>query len=164
MVLELTICSGLPTNAVLTELADLHAACFNQPGDETWDMAAFEQVMQMPGAVVVLARGENSAEGRRAALVGFAVARRVVDEWALLSIGVGPQQRRSGTAERLLVMCFNAAREHGARHVFLEVRESNLAALGLYRKVGFEVVRRRPGYYLGINGVRVAGLTMRRSL
>ena len=39
------------------------------------------------------------------------------------------------------------ARANGARHLTLEVRESNQAALELYRKFGFEPAGTRKGYY-----------------
>jgi ribosomal-protein-alanine N-acetyltransferase len=40
-----------------------------------------------------------------------------------------------------------AARDGGARHLTLEVRESNEAALELYRKFGFEPAGVRKAYY-----------------
>ena len=32
-------------------------------------------------------------------------------------------------------------------YAYLEVRESNVAAISLYRKLGFEIIMKRPGYY-----------------
>jgi ribosomal-protein-alanine N-acetyltransferase len=39
------------------------------------------------------------------------------------------------------------ARADGAQWLWLEVRESNLAAQALYRSTGFHVVGQRRGYY-----------------
>ena len=39
------------------------------------------------------------------------------------------------------------ARAGGATRATLEVRASNAAALALYRRLGFVIAARRPGYY-----------------
>jgi ribosomal-protein-alanine N-acetyltransferase len=39
------------------------------------------------------------------------------------------------------------ARGHGAKRMFLEVRPSNISGQGLYRRLGFETIGRRRGYY-----------------
>jgi ribosomal-protein-alanine N-acetyltransferase len=46
-----------------------------------------------------------------------------------------------------MVALVDAALGESARHLTLEVRVSNDAALGLYRKLGFASVGLRPGYY-----------------
>jgi ribosomal-protein-alanine acetyltransferase len=77
-------------------------------------------------------------------LAGFAVARRVAeDESELLNLAVAPSFRRSGIAT--VLMHDLAVRHPGT--IFLEVRESNKAALALYQAFGFEMVAQRPEYY-----------------
>ena len=44
---------------------------------------------------------------------------------------------------------FRAVAAAGARKVFLEVRSDNIAAVSLYERFGFEVLRVRSGYYNG---------------
>ena len=53
------------------------------------------------------------------------------------------ERARSGIGTELLR--FELARWAGAH--FLEVRESNTPARELYRRLGFEIVGSRPGYY-----------------
>ena len=80
-------------------------------------------------------------------IVGYVVGRSVLDEAEILNLGVDPPARRQGVARALvrdLLSGFAAAR---IRSVFLEVRESNLAALALYQSFGFRPVGRRPRYY-----------------
>ena len=48
--------------------------------------------------------------------------------------------------------------------MFLEVDDGNQAALGLYRKLGFEKAGERPAYYVNENGRRSSALVMRRDL
>jgi ribosomal protein S18 acetylase RimI-like enzyme len=40
-----------------------------------------------------------------------------------------------------------AAHQTGAKTVSLEVRPSNAGAVSFYRRLGLEVIGRRPGYY-----------------
>jgi ribosomal-protein-alanine N-acetyltransferase len=47
----------------------------------------------------------------------------------------------------MLLAMIERSSELGAHEVTLEVRVSNTVAQNLYRKYGFEVVGRRPGYY-----------------
>ncbi len=47
----------------------------------------------------------------------------------------------------LLVAVLEDARRLGVERITLLVRPSNVAAIGLYRSLNFEVVERRPGHY-----------------
>jgi ribosomal-protein-alanine acetyltransferase len=79
--------------------------------------------------------------------VGFLVARHLAPEWELENIDISGAARRHGLGSRLLDALLNAARETHSEAVFLEVRESNLAARRLYRKAGFDETGRRKSYY-----------------
>ncbi|MNT67897.1 ribosomal-protein-alanine N-acetyltransferase [compost metagenome] len=60
-----------------------------------------------------------------------------------------------------------AMREAGGRGgeaMFLEVDDGNEAALGLYRKLGFQKAGERPAYYTDASGRRSSALVMRRDL
>ena len=77
-------------------------------------------------------------------VVGFAVARSVApDEHELLNIAVEPAYRGHGIGGRLLESLLDAL----AGGVFLEVRESNTAAIAFYQKAGFRVSGMRKAYY-----------------
>ncbi|HEV8385347.1 MAG TPA: ribosomal protein S18-alanine N-acetyltransferase [Candidatus Acidoferrales bacterium] len=80
-------------------------------------------------------------------VVGFIVARTIGDEWEIENVAVAGQARRRGLGTRLLGEFLDLARNSGARAVFLEVRESNLAARALYEKWAFVENGRRKGYY-----------------
>jgi ribosomal protein S18 acetylase RimI-like enzyme len=82
-------------------------------------------------------------------VAGFLVSReafpgdkRSRPEREILNLAVAPAHRRAGIATILL----KHELSRGSIH-FLEVRESNLAAQALYRKMGFSEVGRRSGYY-----------------
>jgi len=60
---------------------------------------------------------------------------------------VAKLSRRRGIGEGLLEEILRRARNDGSPAVWLEVRESNRPALGLYEKHGFSETGRRRGYY-----------------
>jgi [ribosomal protein S18]-alanine N-acetyltransferase len=78
---------------------------------------------------------------------GFLVVRIVVDEAEILNMAVDQSARRTGRATALLQESFRAWGKAGVQQVFLEVRESNAAAIAFYTKLGFEIFGKRPGYY-----------------
>ena len=80
-------------------------------------------------------------------VVGMVVTWIILDEAHIGTIATHPLYRRRGVAEALLRRALHDATLHGAQKAFLEVRRSNLAAQGLYRKFGFEIAGVRPHYY-----------------
>lgn len=73
--------------------------------------------------------------------------RTIVPEAEILDIAVRADHRRCGHAAFLLQEFLRHARATGVRKMFLEVRESNVAALALYRKFNFVLTGRRKNYY-----------------
>ena len=77
-------------------------------------------------------------------VAGFLVWRRVAeDEAELLNLAVAPPFRRQGIARELLKPLLNLL-DGG---IFLEVRESNVAARMCYKSMGFQEVSTRTLYY-----------------
>ena len=123
-------------------LTALHAACFTASWDQPWTHRSFVEVLQMPGSgAYIAALGEEP--------IGFAVACVVADEAELLLIGIHPDHRRDGNGRALLDHLCAVLRRAGIARLFLEVAESNPAAVALYGAAGFERVGRRAKYYEG---------------
>ncbi len=80
-------------------------------------------------------------------VVGMLVAWLIVDEIHIATIAAHPGFRKQGIGEKLLSHTLQSAKDEGAVSSFLEVRESNTAALELYRKFGYVEDGRREGYY-----------------
>jgi ribosomal-protein-alanine N-acetyltransferase len=77
-------------------------------------------------------------------VAGFLVTREVgPGEWEILNVAVDPAYRRKGLAQRLIQGELSG--RTGAW--FLEVRESNAAAISLYKGLGFREAGRRKNYY-----------------
>lgn len=81
------------------------------------------------------------------AVAGYLVARAVRDEGEILNLAVVPEHRRRGFGNELLTAGLAWLREAGAHEVYLEVRQSNAAALAMYRARGFRPVGVRTDYY-----------------
>jgi ribosomal-protein-alanine N-acetyltransferase len=105
-----------------------------------WTRAFFEDALGSPisGAFVL------ESEGRIAAYI---VLYSVEDEAHILNIAVDPALRRRGCGRAMLSFVVGRYGVLGVKDYYLEVRESNEAAIGLYRSLGFRLIGRRKRYY-----------------
>ncbi|MEN3035407.1 MAG: ribosomal protein S18-alanine N-acetyltransferase [Candidatus Methanosuratincola sp.] len=79
---------------------------------------------------------------------GFSNIRRdFAKKGHVISIAVLEDYRGMGIGQRLMEEGMKNVRESGASEIYLEVRQSNLPAIQLYRKLGFRAVRVLEGYY-----------------
>ncbi|MCX8281812.1 ribosomal protein S18-alanine N-acetyltransferase [Phyllobacterium sp. 0TCS1.6C] len=137
-------------------VAPIHAATFFQP----WSEDDIEAMLRDARTFGFIAREEGN---RKAPPGGFVLARQILDEAEILTIGVAPASQRQGLGYALMDATLRHLHNARAGMLFLEVDELNAAAIALYRRLGFKQVGRRPGYYETAAG-RVAALTMRRDL
>jgi len=96
-------------------------------------------------------------------LVAYGVMSVAVGESHLFNLCVDPDYARQGYGRGLLEHLQGLALRHRATVMFLEVRPSNRAAVGLYRDNGFAEVGLRRGYYPAKKG-REDALVMAREL
>lgn len=82
----------------------------------------------------------------------------VCEQSELELVLVSTQARRQGLAQRLIEEWLVSVPQQGAIDCLLEVRESNVAAIQLYRKLGFTQVGIRKGYYVSEHGREAAHL------
>ncbi len=80
-------------------------------------------------------------------VVGYGGIWVILEDSHITTIAVRPDNRGRRYGELLLLHLLDQAIERGASWITLEVRESNVAAQGLYRKYGFTTVSTRKGYY-----------------
>jgi [ribosomal protein S18]-alanine N-acetyltransferase len=80
-------------------------------------------------------------------VVGYALAFHSETRAEIHSIAVAPAERGRGVAVALLRRVLASLRRRGFQTVSLNVRLENKAAIGLYKKLGFDRVRRVNGYY-----------------
>jgi ribosomal-protein-alanine N-acetyltransferase len=97
-------------------------------------------------------------------LVGFILSRFAAGEAEILSIAVSQARRGKGLARALLDLHMRRLAGLGIRTLFLEVDETNMPAMSLYRHAGFRTVGRRPGYYQQGRTSAATALILRRDL
>jgi ribosomal-protein-alanine N-acetyltransferase len=111
-----------------------------------WTREQYEQSIhptgELFGRLLLIAHVEDPIR-----IVGFLAARHLPPEWELENVVVSPSVRQQGVGKRLMEDLLARARKVNSAAVFLEVRESNRAARGLYEKAGFIQVGRRKNYY-----------------
>ncbi len=122
----------------LDEIAQLEKDSFSDP----WPKKAFEAQLNDGTSIMLVARLAGQGE-----IVGYLCAYSVLVEVQLASVAVKNEFRRLGVGEKLVREMIRVGQGLGAQEVWLDVRESNLAARRLYVKLGFREVYRRKNYY-----------------
>ncbi len=87
------------------------------------------------------------AEAVGGVIKGYVTAWFVLNEGEIGNLAVAPQWRASGVGSSLLDGVISHSADHGIRILFLEVRQSNVAARRLYSSRGFVEIGRRSRYY-----------------
>ena len=82
-------------------------------------------------------------------IVGAIVYEDIYNRFEIDYIVVDNNFRRSGIATNLIKSIIDLKPEN----ITLEVRENNIAAINLYKKLGFEIVSKREKYYGNIDGL-----------
>ena len=125
-------------------LWQIDQACFD-PG------IAYSQ-MELSGfitrrnAITLVAQHIPANQGD-AAIAGFAIAHPYKKHGRILTLDVLPEARRSGLGSSLLNECETRMRQRGCTEVYLETAVNNEAALKLYHKQGYRILRTLPAYY-----------------
>ena len=80
-------------------------------------------------------------------LVGFSLARAILENLELLKIGVYPEYQNAGIGTRLLNAAFAEGIKRGCLRCFLEVRKSNENAVQFFCRHKFHIAGERINYY-----------------
>lgn len=83
----------------------------------------------------------------RGEIIGYAGFRAFMGEAHIMNIALKPGFTRKGLGGKLLDFLLGEISSRGAGIVYLEVRRSNAAAIGLYERSGFTTASIRPCYY-----------------
>ena len=126
----------------LSELGDIER--IEQSAYATpWSRSMFAGELAKPSSVSLGAFDVDAGDR----LVGYLIISRYVDAWHVMNVAVAPDFRRRGIAATLLERLFEATEADQRRGYTLEVRVSNLDAIRLYERLGFEARGTRRGYY-----------------
>lgn len=137
----------IPQRALVSDvshLAALDAASFEPR--ERWSETLWAEELAATDRFVIVQRdpGPREACGD---LVAAATFQQVADVVDLHRVMVHPARRGLGLALQLVAAGAEWALARGAERMLLEVRHDNTPALGLYHRLGFERIDRRPDYY-----------------
>jgi len=105
-----------------------------------WSRSMFDAELRKPSSLALGAFTEKDA------LVGYAFVSRYVDAWHVMNVAVADAFRRRGIASALLGRLFEVTESDSRRGYTLEVRVSNVGAIQLYERLGFERRGIRRGY------------------
>lgn len=84
--------------------------------------------------------------------LGYYIGMKVLDEVTLMDIVVSKSYQGNGLGKSLLQHFMNQCNQNNIQQVWLEVRESNAAAIKLYDDAGFILVEQRVDYYPSAKG------------
>ncbi len=83
--------------------------------------------------------------------IGFIIYSEIYERAEIVDIIIDPMYRNEGYAKRLIKYFLNILNKL-VNNVTLEVNSSNINAINLYKKEGFEIVAIRKKYYDGNDG------------
>lgn len=136
----------------LMQASDLHvvAEIENQVQSHPWKISQFEESITSYVSTVI----EQNHQ-----VVGFCILQPVLDEANLLLMAIHPSQQGRGLGYQLLEESITLLKNNPVQ-IFLEVRESNQAAIALYEKSGFHQIDLRKNYYPNNDGSREHAIIM----
>ena len=122
----------------LDDIYELDVQTFAMP----WSKEALSyDILENDNAFVIVAEYEGE-------FAGYADIWTVLDEADLNSIAVRVDFRRKGIGDAIMLAMTEMLSANGVATINLEVRVSNMPAIKLYKKYGFNECGVRPGYYL----------------
>jgi ribosomal-protein-alanine N-acetyltransferase len=131
----------------LDRLYEIETECF---GEEAFTKVQIAQLLRSYNSIGLVARVEGQ-------IVGFAIGDIYVDgrvlQGHICTIEVLPNFRRQGLGEKLLQEIEAIFRQKKVRASALEVREDNIPAIWLYRKLGYDTIGRLKNYYGSAHGL-----------
>ena len=118
----------------LISVMDIERKIFKSP----WSEAMFLKEIKDQYSYVL----ENTEE-----IIGYICGWKVLDEFTITNIALKPEFRRKGFGKKMAEFIIARADKAKCKEIFLEVRESNEAAIKLYEKLEFSKIGLRKNYY-----------------
>ncbi len=120
----------------LTQVEAIEKANFSIP----WSLESFRESMELEHTIYLVAEEDGN-------IMGYCGMYRVFNEGEIVNVAVEEAYRRRQVASKLLEQLFIESSELKVDNFFLEVRESNEAAIQLYKKLGFIEAGIRKNFY-----------------
>lgn len=124
------------TIAHIEEIAGLEKECFSSP----WSQDGLKSELDNNFARFFVAFSGDK-------IAGYIGSHNVLGEVYITNVAVFPEFRRNGVGKALVEFLVDEMESENAEFVTLEVRKSNLNAISLYEKCGFEKVGERKNFF-----------------
>ncbi len=118
------------------QVAVIEAASFSMP----WSLRAFTDTVEKQNFRYFVA--EEAGE-----ILGYCGFLYVLDEAEIPNVCVKESARKRGVGRQMMTVLMEEAKKLGIAVLYLEVRESNQPARGLYKSLGFEENGIRKNFY-----------------
>jgi ribosomal-protein-alanine N-acetyltransferase len=120
----------------LEDVVQIEKDSFSDP----WNLDCFLSDLKNPLAVPLVAKFDDQ-------VVGYTCLWVILDELQIGNIAVEKDFRKKGIGKKLMDQILEEAENNGCHRITLDVRESNLDAIELYKKFGFQKIGKRKNYY-----------------
>jgi ribosomal-protein-alanine N-acetyltransferase len=124
--------------ADIDPILEIERCSFNRY--DAYTLADFERWSQYNPDLCMVAE----VDGRMA---GYVISRIIPGIGDLASMAIHPAYRRLGVGQALLQATERRVKEYGVNEINLEVRQTNLAGLAFWQKMGFIPFGALPGFY-----------------
>lgn len=121
----------------VSQIAALEKVCFSDP----WSERSIASELSNPYSRWLVWEEAGT-------VLGYIGSQAVPPEADVMNIAVAPQHRKQKIGSKLLTALCELLHREGIDKLFLEVRASNHPAIALYEGFGFEILGRRPKYYV----------------
>ncbi len=121
--------------------------CLDTEYDNFWSYQTLESEINSESSIYILIKNNQNL------ILGFTGIKVILDEAELMNIVVKKDFRNCGIGAILLKNIIKKARELEIKKIYLEVNDTNLPAINLYKKFNFKQIGIRKKYYGNNNGI-----------
>jgi [ribosomal protein S18]-alanine N-acetyltransferase len=126
------------TPEFLDQVVELDRLCFGQ----LWTAAQYQREFDIPNSDILIL-----LDADRSQVLAYGCVWAIVDEAHMTIIAVHPDYQKHQLGSAMLWGLMQAAIQRDLARATLEVKVTNIPAIGLYEKFGFETAGRRKKYY-----------------
>ncbi|MBQ6843967.1 MAG: ribosomal protein S18-alanine N-acetyltransferase [Agathobacter sp.] len=120
----------------ITQAVEIENQCFSTP----WSEKSFQDSLTREDTLFLVCEEQDTITGYIGMYISF-------EEGSITNVAVSPIFRQKGYGEALVFATKERAKEKQIEKIFLEVRVSNVPAISLYKKMGFENLGKRKNFY-----------------
>lgn len=126
----------------IPSVVEIENRCFSLP----WSKKSFEDSLGRDDTLFLVCEVSEEHETAKQ-IAGYMGLYLSFEEASVTNVAVSSRFRKKGYGEALVEKAKELAKEASAESIFLEVRQSNVPAISLYKKLGFEEIGIRKKFY-----------------